>query len=415
MRSIRSKKYSIVDCDKIHNIVGRKLSCIFVFAIIVFISLSGTSETFTQEEIKLAVPATFIRELQLPGTNNHFLRPARILADNEHNEIYVSDPGNSRILIFADNGFLKYEFSVSDYCGAPSDVAVDKGGYIYVLGSTRIGKEIFVFDYDGEFVRSLSIRSDNEELDLTIKSLSIDDNNNLIILDGTSKEILCCSTDGQLFNRFPVIRGEEDGFIKEQVVGSITVNKNVIYVPVSSMGSVLCYSVDGTFLDRIGHKGTIQGELNFPVSVAVTNEEIIMVLDKHRYNVVCYNAKGKFLGEFGGKGINPGWFYHPTWLAVDNQNQTYIGQIYNNKIQVCDFPEFIRERNNQVPDLSKNNQSDETNINHLSDLTINLNTTKGETQLLRETLVFKNLLKCKFINSIESSLQTNWRFLTCVS
>ena len=415
MRPLRPKKYYIKNCDYIHNDTRQCMSRFVVLVIIIVISLSGISDLFAQSESKLAVPAIFIRELQLPGTNNHFLRPARILADNEHNEIYVCDMGNSRILIFANNGFLKYEFSVSDYCGAPSDVAVDKSGYIYVLGSTKAGNQIFVFDYDGEFKNYLQIRSENEESGLNIQSISIDENNNLIILDGIANELLCCTTDGLIFNRFPVIRGEENDFIREKVLGSIAVKNSIIYVPISSLGTVYRFKTDGSQLGFVGQQGQTPGKLNFPVSVTVTNDGIILVLDKHRYNVVCFSENGSFLGEFGGKGNNPGWFYHPIFLAVDNQNHTYIGQIYNNKIQVCDFPEFIRERNNQIPDLSKNSQSDKTISNRLSDLTFKQSTHEGGIQLPRETIVFKSLLKNKSDNSIEFSLQTNWRFLTCVS
>ncbi len=39
---------------------------------------------YGQTEADLSVPAEYIRDLTLPGSNNHFLRPARIAVDRSH-------------------------------------------------------------------------------------------------------------------------------------------------------------------------------------------------------------------------------------------------------------------------------------------------------------------------------------------
>ena len=417
LRFITSFKSSFKsDCDLFHNIrrlyfiIGKSvLPALLIFAVSII-------NVFAESPQKLAVPATFIRELQLPGSNNHFLRPGRILTDNVNNEVYICDPGNSRILIFNTDGLLKYEFSVADFCGAPTDIAIDSSGFIYVLGSTRTGKKLFVFDYDGEFINPLPLKSGNDDLTPNIQSILIDKNNNLIVLDGVTKEILCCSVKGQLRNRFSIFKDDDNQFILEQVVGSINVSNNIIYVPVSSLGEIYKLSLDGIRLGRIGHKGSTPGDLNFPVSVAVTNDGIVMVLDKHRYNVVCYTEKGKFLGEFGGKGINPGWFYHPTWLAVDNKNQAYIGQIFNNKVQVCVFPEFIRERKNQIEDMGGDISSDTNQPDHLSGSNPKL-LTRGDILTTKEAYLLSHYAyrEIGHYHFYHLGLQTNWRFLTCVS
>lgn len=416
MRLLRPIKSCIFDCDLFHNSRCRYFVLGKPFILVLLIYAVSIIPAFAEPQQKLAVPATFIRELQLPGSNNHFLRPGRILPDNVNNEVYICDPGNSRILIFDNEGLLKYEFSVADFCGAPTDIAIDSSGFIYVLGSTRTGKKLFIFDYDGEFINPLPLKSEGGELTLNIQSILIDKNNNLIVLDGATKEILYFSADGKLHNRFSIFEDEDNRFILEQVIGSINVSNNIIYVPVSSLGEIYKFRLDGKRVGRIGHKGTTPGDLNFPVSVAVTNDGIVMILDKHRYNVVCFTENGKFLGEFGGKGINPGWFYHPTRLAVDNKNQTYIGQIFNNKVQVCVFPEFIRERKNQIEDMSGDISSDTCQPDYLSGSKIKL-LTKGGLLPTNEICLLSHYT-CREIvdyHFYELGLQTNWRFLTCVS
>ncbi|MDH4035825.1 MAG: hypothetical protein OEV80_18690, partial [candidate division Zixibacteria bacterium] len=65
--------------------------------------------------------------------------------------------------------------------------------------------------------------------------------------------------------------------------------------------------------------------------------------------------------EFGGRGNNPGWFYHPTLLDVDQLGLVYIGQIFQNKIQVCRTPEFIRK--SVTPSDSDQGDVDIENLN----------------------------------------------------
>ena len=313
---------------------------------------SSPSLLLAQTESDLSVPAEYIRDLTLPGSQNHFLRPERILIEPRNGEIYVADPGNSRIVILDRQGVYLYEFSTSEQCGAPSDVAVDSAGYIYVLGSTTSGLKIFVYDYDGLYLRQLAIGSDSSASPPEPGSIAIDSRDRLYLLDQNSLRIIRVRHDGSVEREFAVAADIDSTHRAELACGSLTIAGDLIYLPVASLGVVYRYDLEGDLQGMIGHSGTGIGELTFPVAVAVTGHDLIMVLDKHRYNVVCFSASGKFLGEFGGKGVSPGWFFHPTWLAVDNRDQVYIGQIFNNKIQVCRIPEFIRARLSQLTDHS---------------------------------------------------------------
>ena len=325
-----------------------------VLAFVLSMILATMGNIFGQTEDKLFAPAEFIRELSLPGTFNHFLRPARILIDRNFREIYIADSGHNRIIILDHNCTYEYEFSVADHCGAPRDIAVNSRGEIFVLGSTENGRQIMIFDYDGLFLRKFDPGRVFENAISRIEAIAMDSRDCLYVLDGSVPRIIVYEPFGDVKYEFSIIDELDDEMKREMVFTSLTVNGDNIYLPVPVLGSVYRYGLDGEFLAMIGTKGTTVGELNFPVSVDVTDENIILVLDKHRFNVVCFAEDGRFLGEFGGTGINPGWFYHPTWVAVDEEDQVYIGQIFQNKVQVCRLPRFIKERNRR---LSENDQS----------------------------------------------------------
>jgi hypothetical protein len=131
------------------------------------------------------------------------------------------------------------------------------------------------------------------------------------------------------------------------VFGSISATTNEVLVPVSSEGAILRYGFNGEFKGSVGHFGSKPGTLNFPVAVEVSPEGVFAVLDKGRFCVVCYGATGQVLGEFGGKGHSPGWFVSPSLLAIPDAGRVVIGQIFQNKIQVCAMPDFVRGRNRQ--------------------------------------------------------------------
>ena len=318
------------------------LSLVFAAGLLSFATLSA------QGNPELSIPASFKFDLNLPGEGNHFLRPARIFADPNYHEVYVCDPGNSRILIFNEQGIFKFEFSVSEHMGAPLDVVVNSDGYIIVLGSTRQGMRIMKFDFDGLYLGSFAADDASlKQLEET-SSIAIDDHDRVYALIQSRGEVVRCSPDGRVETEFPAEPQTEVRDINEMTYGSMYFSGGYLYIPVSNYGAVNRLTPDGKVVGRIGIKGTNVGQLNFPVSVAVTTDGIVMVLDKNRFNVVCYGNNGAFLAEFGGKGTRSGWFYHPSWIATDSRDQVYVGQIFNNRIQVLSIPDLIYQRKSDL-------------------------------------------------------------------
>lgn len=339
----------INSCENFHTDApfSRGRRCFGMVIIGYFLMIFGVStpSNLSAQEL-ISVPAEFVRELELPGALNHFQRPARILADNRVSEIYLADAGNDRIVIMNQDGLYKFEFSTSEQCGAPTDIAVDSAGHVFVLGTNNSGQGIFEYDYNGIFLGQFT--SDSLIANAKIGAIAIDSRQHLHATDEKGKRIVRFSDSGLIDKEFPATANLTGNLLRDVSYGAMVISSDTIYLPVSSIGTVYCLDLEGNKIREIGYFGTQAGELNFPVAVAVAPDRTVLVLDKHRYNVSCYTGDGQFLGEFGGKGVSPGWFYHPTWLAVDGNGLIYIGQIFNNKIQVCRMPERIRERQTKI-------------------------------------------------------------------
>lgn len=287
-----------------------------------------------------SVPAEFVKFVDPPGEADQFLRPSAVVVDRNFHEILVADPGHNRVVVFDRHGTYRFEFPGTGYFSTPVDVAVDSEGYLYVLGSTSAGRRLFRFDFDGLYLDEVTLPTSEGRAQYT--SLAIDASDRLFLLDHGDPAIRVLDREGSLLGSIPLLRNLEPELRRDQVIGAIEVKDGQLFVPVSSLGTVLIHRPDGEFVRAIGHKGTVVGELNFPVAVALTDGDLVLVLDKHRFTVACFDLNGVFLGEFGGKGLSPGWFYYPSLLAVDEQQQVYVGQIFRSRVQVCRIPEFIR-------------------------------------------------------------------------
>lgn len=313
------------------------LSLVVVIVILVF-----PNTVLAQDN--LSVPAQFIRELDPPGTSNSLLRPEQVYIDKKFGEVYVADTGNNRIAVFDTSGVFKFDFSGREEFGSPTDIVVSSAGYIYVVGTRmREGGSVFKFDYDGTYMGCLELTSLPGTAKLDIDRVAIDDKDNLYLLTGSNDRIVKVDSQGKYLSDFDILSDLTEKERQEVVLGSLRIDNDRLYLPVSMFGMVYVYGLDGEFIRTIGQSGNLVGELNFPTAVDVIDHSIVVILDKHRFNTVCFTTEGRFLGEFGGMGYSLGWFYHPQNLAVDGLGRTYISQGYLSRIQVCDLPQFIRD------------------------------------------------------------------------
>jgi DNA-binding beta-propeller fold protein YncE len=322
----------------------------FIFMVILGLRLDALASSARSTDIdsssKPAIPAQFLRELTPPGRANEFRRPRGLFVDRASGEVLVADSGNNRILIFDENGLMRFSFGVERYFSSPSSLVVDGDGYIYIVGSTASGRSIFQMDFDGVYLNRFRPRRDADtgppETGIIPSSLAVDDQNRLYTIDQSTGHLLRLDRQGNIQHAFSLVEGMDTDTAGEIVFGAITVVRDRLYVPYSSLATIGVFDLDGQRLRSIGHKGDEAGGLNFPIGVAITQDDAVLVLDNNRFNVVCYDAQGKFLQEFGGKGYRLGWFYHPSLIAIDSQQHVYVGQIYQSWIQVCELPDLVR-------------------------------------------------------------------------
>ena len=281
-----------------------------------------------------ALHARYLFDVKAVGREQGLLRPQQIRYDRNHQEYYVADTGNDRVVILDENGLNDFEFAAKDIFHAPTDIAVASDGKIFILGSMVGGRRIQVFDYNGEYRHPFTIKGNPDGDTPDIVSMAIDEQDIIYLLDNRQKQVLICDLTGRLLSDIQLFTEMDSKERNEQSLGNLYISDDQIYVPAPMVGSVYCYNTDGTFVKMIGQKGGAYGELSFPVAICKDSQGNYLVLDKHRYTIVGYDSQGMPMGEFGGKGVGPGWFYHPNSMIIDSSDRIWVAQIFLNRIQV---------------------------------------------------------------------------------
>ena len=106
--------------------------------------------------------------------------------------------------------------------------------------------------------------------------------------------------------------------------------------------SVLKFSPDGKLLMTIGTPGTAGDppqRLTRPSDVLVVPSGEIYIVEAHdqsRGRVTKWAADGTYLETWGEPGYGPKQFHDPHALAMDSQGRIFVGDRFNNRIQIFD-------------------------------------------------------------------------------
>ena len=83
-----------------------------------------------------------------------------------------------------------------------------------------------------------------------------------------------------------------------------------------------------------GGPGEREGELNWPVGIAVDKQGIVYISEYDNSRISLFTSEGQFIKAFGGFGHDPGQFERPRGLAVDSSGILYITDLQSNCIKM---------------------------------------------------------------------------------
>ena len=132
--------------------------------------------------------------------------------------------------------------------------------------------------------------------------------------------------------------GYDDGEFKSPT-GVALDREGHIYVADTDTHTIQKFDKEGKFLTRLGDEpGDAEGQFYYPRGLSCTSQGDLIVVDANNHRIQKFDTDGNFLtvwGKFGfaWKGAPQGNFDNPWGVAVDKDDNIYIADTINNRIQ----------------------------------------------------------------------------------
>lgn len=211
-----------------------------------------------------------------------------------------------------------------DVLQSPSAVATDSNHRVFVADPGAQAVHIF------DFIRSKYGRLEGrgERLHVPV-SLAVDGQDNLYVVDQTSRTVLVYDSAGKFRRYLGKLRGGESYFDSP---AGIAIDKAARRIYVCDRQGHMIFVMDerGKLIRKLGNRGggNRPGEFRFPSQVAVAGSELF-VLDAGNVRIQVFDTGGHFL-----RAMNLGYADRHTGLAVDKRGNIYISDSDLNQIQV---------------------------------------------------------------------------------
>lgn len=215
----------------------------------------------------------------------------------------------------------------------PYGITVDSKGDIYVAD----GKVGAVFIFNAETKDLKMIKNGVQARFGDIIGLAIDDSDRLFVSDTKLHRILVLDKNHKV-----------EGSISDGVVdpgGMVVDNENrFLYVADAAQDLVLVYDADKLNLIRkIGTPGkqhtlTEPGQFAMPTNVALDSDNNLYVSDTFNNRIEVFDADGNFIRTFGKAGDRPGTLFRPKGVAVDVDGHVWVADAVQDRVQ-CFTPE----------------------------------------------------------------------------
>jgi len=301
---------------------------------------------------------------------------------NSNDDIIVGDAGNDRIVIFNSTGGHQLTFGSGGFAdeqfGFIDGVATDSLDNIWVADSSR--HKFKKFDSAGNHIQNFGVFGDAPGELKDPNDIEIDTSDNVLIANGRNCHVdkfnstgsfllefgSCGSEDGQFFTPRGVASDSSNGIIVAASGHSFDVNGNFKFeigneglgpfdspngispgngdnIIVADKDRFKNYFSNGTLDFLFGETGSGPGQFDDAMKAVTDSNGIIIGVDRMNDRIQKFTPEGNFLTQFGGSGVEPGKFIEPTSIAIDDDDNTYVTNTGNFRIDVYDVNwDFIR-------------------------------------------------------------------------
>lgn len=271
--------------------------------------------------------------------------PSKLFVDSVMKEIYVTDSGHGRILVYTHDFYPLLCIDESDGIESPIGLAVDPEGYLFVAQASGLKQKrarISVLSPSLKWKKDIFFEGVEGPNSFNPKNIAISKTGRLYVAGSNFCGVVVLNKDGTFSHLLSPVDRLGKGEEQKATICDVEIDSSGrIFLLSEDMGRVYVYDDKENFLFKFGTKGGSSGKLSRPRGLAVDDlSKRIYLIDYMRHTANAYSEDGRFLFEFGGRGWGKGWFQYPCDIAVDTSGNVLIADTFNQRVQVLKIEEL---------------------------------------------------------------------------
>ncbi|TAK32113.1 MAG: TIGR03663 family protein [Chloroflexota bacterium] len=177
------------------------------------------------------------------------------------------------------------------------------------------------------------------------KGITVDGQGNIYVVDGLNNRVQKFDSSGKLLAQAGK-QGSGQGEFQPSAGGAWGIavdSRGNVYVADTWNHRVQKFDSDlkfvaqwGEHLDTQGAAQGNPGKFYGPRGVAIDNQDNVYVTDTGNKRVQVFDTSGKFIAAFGGAGNAPGQFNEPVGIGADGTGNIWVADTWNRRIQKFD-------------------------------------------------------------------------------
>lgn len=210
----------------------------------------------------------------------------------------------------------------------PRSVTVDRNDFLYVVDMTgRVQK----FNPNGQYVLQWQM----PELERgKPKGMCLDAEGNIVVIEPHYSRVNHFSPEGDLIRQWGTY-GKEEGFLTFPRSAALQSDGTLVIGEYQAAERVQRFSANGSIcLGSTGTMGNQPGQFNRPEGLVCNSQDDIFVADSCNHRIQVLDAKGDWKRSFGQAGNGKGELSYPYDLAIDQEGHLFVCEFGNSRLQV---------------------------------------------------------------------------------
>jgi DNA-binding beta-propeller fold protein YncE len=298
------------------SMVGTSIKIIMIIGILLLPMKSFSAET---------VKFRYLQSVYFDERGGGLKQPEGV-ACNERSLLVVGDTGNDRLLRYTfQERSLKPGTEIKiPQLSNPIRIQINSKGEIFALDGKR--RRVVRLTPEGAFKGYVEPEGIPSPSTFVPRSIKIDANNNIYILDIFSGRVLVLNSEGKYQKQIPFPK--DYGFFSDLSVDS---KGNLLLID-SVKAMVFSAPKDSNSFSPLTK--SLREHLHFPTSITVDKRGTIYIVDENGGGVVLLGGDGSFMGRQLTMGWNEGLLYYPSQMSINEKGEVFIADRGNSRIQI---------------------------------------------------------------------------------